>query len=490
VTAPARRADDAPRHALPPGLIHDLRTPLGQIIGYVELLVERAEDGEGKSLVPDLQKVKAAGYRMLRLIEDNFFGIRPATPVPEAVESREPAESTQPAESTKPAAPGSGPARVPLARFITDNTESILAEWEDFARTCTPASGGMDIVALRDHAAEMLKVIAADLGTEQGGDEQSEKSKGNAPAAEASAATAAEEHGADRAGSGFTIEQMVSEYRALRASVIRLWTKAHGELTPADVDDLTRFNEAVDQSLAESVSRYTEELDNSKEMFLAILGHDLRTPLGVVFTSARFMLDTGELAEPHLTLMGRIASSSTRMVHMVGDLLDFTRSRLGGGIPIVRGDVSMGKVVHEVVDELAALHPERPIEVHARGEERGEWDAARIAQVLGNLVGNALEHGSEGTPVTVTVGGGGEEITVAVHNRGPAIPPEQLKGIFHPMKPRDSTASAASGPSGSLGLGLYIAERIVHAHAGTIEVASDEGGTTFTVHLPRTAPAD
>jgi signal transduction histidine kinase len=496
VTAPARRADDAPRHALPPGLIHDLRTPLGQIIGYAELLVERAEDDEAASLVADLQKVRAAAYRMLRLIEDNFFGIRPAPVQPDAqavepVPSTVPAESTESTEPAAPAtsAPGSGRVRVPLARFIMDNTESILAEWEAFARTCTPASGGMDIVALRDHAAEMLKVIAADLGTEQGGDEQSEKSKGKAPAVQAAAATAAEEHGADRAGSGFTIEQMVSEYRALRASVIRLWTQAHGELTPADVDDLTRFNEAIDQSLAESVSRYTEELDNSKEMFLAILGHDLRTPLGVVFTSARFMLDTGELAEPHLTLMGRIASSSTRMVHMVGDLLDFTRSRLGGGIPIVRGEVSMGKVVHEVVDELAALHPERPIEVHARGEERGEWDAARIAQVLGNLVGNALEHGSEGTPVTVTVGGGGDEITVAVHNRGPAIPPEQLKGIFHPMKPRESTASAASGPSGSLGLGLYIAERIVHAHAGTIEVASDEGGTTFTVHLPRTAPA-
>jgi signal transduction histidine kinase len=484
VTAPARRADDAPRHALPPGLIHDLRTPLGQIIGYAELLVERAEDDNAPSLVADLQKVRAAAYRMLRLIEDNFFGVRPApvpAPEPPVAESAEPA--------TFPA-PGAERVRVPLARFILANTEPILAEWEAFARTCTPASGGMDIGALRDHAAEMLKVIAADLGTAQGGDEQSEKSKGMAPAIRAAAATAAEEHGADRAGSGFTIEQMVSEYRALRASVIRLWTKAHGELTPADVDDLTRFNEAIDQSLAESVSRYTEELDNSKEMFLAILGHDLRTPLGVVFTSARFMLDTGELAEPHLTLMGRIASSSTRMVHMVGDLLDFTRSRLGGGIPIVRGEVSMGKVVHEVVDELAALHPERPIEVHARGEERGEWDAARITQVLANLLGNALEHGAEGTPVTVTVGGGADEITVAVHNHGPAIPPEQLKNIFHPMKPRESTASAASGPSGSLGLGLYIAERIVHAHAGTIEVASDGGDTTFTVRLPRAAPAD
>ena len=380
MTGPARRADDAPRHALPPGLIHDLRTPLGQIIGYAELLVERAQDDKADSLVADLQKVKAAGYRMLRLIEDNFFGIRVAAPLAEPDPAVEPAETIEAVEPVA-AAPASGPVRVPLARFILDNTESILAEWEAFARTCTPASGGMDIVSLRDHAAEMLKVIAADLRTEQGGEAQSAKSRGNAPALAATAAdTAAEEHGADRAGSGFTIEQMVSEYRALRASVIRLWTQAHGELTPADVDDLTRFNEAIDQSLAESVSRYTEELDNSKEMFLAILGHDLRTPLGVVFTSARFMLDTGELAEPHLTLMGRIASSSTRMVHMVGDLLDFTRSRLGGGIPIVRGDVSMGKVVHEVVDELAALHPERAIEERLTLDVAGHYHRPDVFQ--------------------------------------------------------------------------------------------------------------
>jgi signal transduction histidine kinase len=481
---PANRSTDAPRHALPPGLIHDLRTPLGQIIGYAELLVERAEEGGDNTNAGDLQKVRAAAYRMLRLIEENFFGIRaPAEPAAEADRAGSPAPASAPPLAGDPA-----PARerVPLARFIVQNTEPILAEWEAFARTCTPASGGMDIVALRDHASEMLTVIAADLQTPQGGAAQSAKSQGNAPVAEAAEATAAQEHGADRAGSGFTIEQMVSEYRALRASVIRLWTQQEGELTPADVEDLTRFNEAIDQSLAESVSRYTEDLDESKEMFLAILGHDLRTPLGVVYTSAKFMLDTGELKEPHLTLMGRIAGSSTRMVHMVGDLLDFTRSRLGGGIPIARADMSMGKVVHEVADELSALHPERAIEVQARGEERGEWDEARISQVLANLLGNALEHGDPATPVTISVGGAADEITITVHNDGPAIPPEQLKGIFNPMKPREGPANAASGPSGSLGLGLYIAERIVHAHDGTISVESAvQGGTTFTVHLPR-----
>jgi signal transduction histidine kinase len=372
-----------------------------------------------------------------------------------------------------------------LSEFIVANREPILAEWEAFARTIAPPSGGMDVAALRDHANEMLTVIAADLDTPQGRREQSEKSKGNARD-ETRAATAAEEHGAGRAESGFSIEQMVSEFRALRASVIRLWAKAQGKITPADVDDLTRFNEAIDQSLAESVSRYTQELENSKEMFLAILGHDLRTPLGAIITSAQFMLDLNELEEPHLTLTSRIASSSARAVQMVGDLLDFTRSRLGGGIPIARTPMSMGKVVHDVVDEMATVHPLRTFEVDTRGPDQGEWDGARISQALTNLIGNAQENGSEGTAVRIETGGEGEEITIAIHNFGPVIPPDQLNGIFNPMKAREATGGNATGPLGNLGLGLYIAERIVSAHNGRIDVESSEGrGTTFTVRLPR-----
>ncbi|HEX2206784.1 MAG TPA: sensor histidine kinase [Longimicrobium sp.] len=376
-----------------------------------------------------------------------------------------------------------------LAEFIRTSREPILAEWEAFARTCLPASGSMDVEGLRDHADQMLTVIANDLQTPQDHLEQSEKSKGHAPADDSDASTAAEEHGAGRADSGFTVEQMVAEYRALRASVLRLWTRAQGELVPADLEDLTRFNEAIDQSLAESVSRYNQNLEQAKEMFLAILGHDLRTPLGAIFTSARFMLDTGELEEPHRTLTGRIAASSTRTLHMVGDLLDFTRSRLGGGIPIVRAEMSLGKVVRDVVDEIAASAAGVRIRVDTRGEQRGEWDAARISQALGNLIGNAVQHGTTGGTVTVSIRDEGEEVAIAIHNRGAPIPRDQLDGLFNPMKTRESPrAPSARGPTGSLGLGLYIAEQIVGAHGGRIQVdSSDTDGTTFTVLLPRHA---
>jgi signal transduction histidine kinase len=470
VSEPRPAAGRTAAHAIPGELIHDLRTPLSQIIGYSEMLTEHADEAGDDAYATDLRKVRAAGYRLLELIGDHF---RPAP---------------APADEPGPSANGGGAAR--LADFIVAGREPILAEWEAFARTCVPASGAMDIVALRDHAGEMLAVIAADLRTGQSPDAQSEKSKGNAPADGDDTPTAAEEHGAGRAESGFTVEQMVSEYRALRASVIRLWTKSRGELGPADLEDLTRFNEAIDQSLAESISRYTEDLARSREMYLAILGHDLRTPLGAVLTSARFMLDTQGLKEPSLTLTSRIASSSARMVHMVGDLLDFTRSRLGGGIPVDRAGMNMAKVVHDVVDEIAAAYPDRTLQVDTRGEAWGEWDCARVTQALTNLVANALQHGAPDSAVSVEVQGGDAEVTITIHNRGPAIPPHRMSGIFQPMKPREGEGGApAAGPSGHLGLGLYIAERIVNAHQGRIEVeSSDQRGTTFTVHLPRVGP--
>jgi len=374
-----------------------------------------------------------------------------------------------------------------LGDFILANRDAILAEWQAFANTCLPASGSMGITALSDHAAEMLTVIAEDLKTPQDAFEQAEKSKGRALSPNPNELTAAEKHGTGRAESGFTLDQMVAEYRALRASVIRLWSRDREAASPTDLDDLTRFNEAIDQSLAESITRFTEDLDKSKEMFLAILGHDLRSPMGAVSTSAKFMLETNELEEPHLTLTTRIVSATTRMNHMVGALLDFTRSRLGGGIPIVPAAMNMGKLVHDVVNEVLAAHPTRKIRVNARGALKGEWDCERMTQVLTNLIGNAIEHGSHGTVVAVDVQGSDDEVTISVHNRGVPIAEEQLDGIFSAMKRRPETTKS-SGSSVNLGLGLYIADRIVHAHKGTIHVdSSEEQGTTFTVHLPRRA---
>ena len=372
-----------------------------------------------------------------------------------------------------------------LADFIENNTEAILSEWVAFAESCGPAGGKMDLEGLRDHAVEMLANIVVDLRTPQTGAEQTHKSKGGADSgAGDDDDTAAEVHGADRAESGFSVGEMVSEYRALRASVIRLWTKASGVLTGDDLEDLTRFNEAIDQALAESITRYTHDIDRSKEMFLAILGHDLRSPLSAVSTASQFMLEAGELAEPNLTLVTRTLRSARRMNQMVGDLLDFTRSRLGSGVPVVRDRMNLGKEAANAIDEVMAAHPEAAIELEESGNLEGNWDAARLGQVMTNLLNNAVQHGSRNTPIKVTVEGRAADVVVRVHNRGPAIPVSELPEIFSPFKRLHRGEPA--GASSNLGLGVYIVERVVTAHGGSIDVTStDDSGTTFIVRLPR-----
>jgi signal transduction histidine kinase len=372
-----------------------------------------------------------------------------------------------------------------LADFISANFEPILVEWVAFARSCGPAGEAMDVAALRDHAKEILKDIVKDLRTPQSDVEQIEKSKGNADPAHDDIDSAAEEHGSGRAESGFTVGEMVSEFRAMRASVIRLWTAKCGTLHGEDLVDLIRFNEAVDQALAESIGRYAEDIDHAKEMFLAILGHDLRTPLGAVITSSQFMLDAGELSEPNLTLATRIAHSARRMTQMVGDLLDFTRSQLGSGMPIVRARMDMMKLMRHAVDEIEAAHPERAFVIEGSGDAWGEWDSARISQALTNLLSNAVQHGDSTLPIRVMVQGEPRDVTLTVHNHGAPIPPANIHRIFSPFKRLDSGKIPAHTTE-HLGLGLYIANRIVMAHGGSITISStSQSGTSFTIYLPR-----
>jgi signal transduction histidine kinase len=369
-----------------------------------------------------------------------------------------------------------------LAPFIRENTEQILSEWESFARTL-PMAEPMDVAALRDHAKEMLGVIARDLETPQTLREETAKAKGNAVTDGRTGPTAAQEHGAGRAESGFTVSQMVSEFRALRASVVRLWSRQVRDVDASQLQELTRFHEAIDQAIAESVVRFSEEIKQSKERFLAILGHDLRTPLGAIITSSAFLLESGELEDPALTLVRGIGASSRRMNQMVMDLLDFARTRFGDRIPIVREETDMQKVVRDVVAEVTASSPDRTVAIETSGDLRGRWDANRLAQMLTNLVGNAVEHGAADAPITVAARGAEREVVLSVHSNGPAIPKNEMRQIFDAMK--HGTQNVARDRR-HLGLGLYIVDKIVAAHGGSVDVrSSKEQGTTFTVHLPR-----
>ena len=221
------------------------------------------------------------------------------------------------------------------------------------------------------------------------------------------------------------------------------------------------------QQLVQELSERTETL-RLNEMFIAVLGHDLRTPLGAIITAA-------ELLERHggdaLTrdIAARTLSSGKRMNRLIDDILDFARARLAGGIPLNRAPADLGALVHRVAEEHQAAFPERGIEIVSEGDLTGAWDADRLAQVASNIIGNALQHGREGEPVRVSLDGSlGASVRFAVANAG-TIEPALLPRVFDPFR----GGRREPGRHDGLGLGLYIAQQIVQAHDGHIQVDRD-----------------
>ncbi len=371
-----------------------------------------------------------------------------------------------------------------LAQFMALQSKQIVAEWAAFALTDFPDAS---IEARRDHIVGMLRAIALDLETPQTPHEQAEKSKGRGDAP-LDAPSAANDHGSDRASLGYTPSQMVAEFRALRASVLRLWAKEKDAWTPESLAEITRFNESIDQLLAESVAKYTQDVDHAKDLFLGVLGHDLRNPLGAIMMSAASMIRRESPDWPHLKTVSRILNSGNRMNSMISDLLDFTRTRLGSGIPIVYRELDLSLLCQETADEIAAFHPQVMVDFQADEPLRGQWDGGRIAQMLSNLLANAVQHGLANAPVKVMLRGSPESVVLSVENQGAVIPKADLKNIFSPFVQLDP-AKGKTGANRNLGLGLYIAQAIVAAHHGTIDVESTPDRTTFRVHLPRSPAA-
>ena len=369
-----------------------------------------------------------------------------------------------------------------LASFLITHIEPILQEWENFARTIRTDSKPLDSAGLRDHAELMLRAIAEDLRTHQSPEEQVEKSKGLGPTEED---TAAKTHAITRLMAGFTIEQVTSEFRALRTSVISHWMKQVKVGEEFEVEDMIRFNEAIDQALAESISSYAAAVQASRDVFLGVLGHDLRTPLSAILLGADVLLRTDELGTRATKIASRIYASVKRASHIVGDLLDFTRSQIGGGIPVNRVLLDLAPVCERIVDESRAVNPEANILVTMVEHAEGAFDGARLEQVFSNLIGNAVQHGASQSPVTVTLDLTDDTVLFTVHNMGKPIPEEVLPFIFNPMGRYSPQASMENGPYASLGLGLFIVDQIVSAHNGSIKVTSDhERGTKFVVQIP------
>ncbi len=235
------------------------------------------------------------------------------------------------------------------------------------------------------------------------------------------------------------------------------------------------------QQLAQELEARTQTL-RLNEMFTAVLGHDLRNPLNAILLGAESVQrrSTDEAVKKSAALM---QASGRRMMRMIQALLDLARARLGGGIAIAPQPTDLGPLVERVVQEHRETHPGQRIEVLAEGTLRGEWDSDRLAQVVANLVGNALKHGTPDEPVRLSLDGTqADVVSLRVMNAG-VIAPELLPVLFDPFR-GSSQARADDG----LGLGLFIVQQLVHAHGGAVSIECSGGRTTFLVQLPRVAP--
>ena len=380
-----------------------------------------------------------------------------------------------------------------ISDLIRNRKEAILEDFEKFARTHTSPGTAMDIEALRDHASGMLDAFARELEQPQTDAEQEQKAKGDAAPDSSGEATAAEEHGVDRARRGFSLDETFAEYRALRASVIQHWTAAGAGSGQSEVEDLIRFSEAIDKAIAESIHEYSKAVRGYRDMFLAVLGHDLRSPLDAILNASGFLTEDAELSERDHRLVKAILGSGVRMRDLIDDMLDYTSSELGAGMPLRRSAADMGEVAEEVVRQSDVTHPGREFRTTLGGDLAGEWDQRRIRQALLNLIDNAVQHGSPESAITVAVSGDdpGGDVVVSVHNLGVPIPAESREQIFEPFQRGSHTETSGEGDHGRHGLGLYIARRMADAHGGALEVeSSHEEGTTFSIRLPREAPKE
>jgi signal transduction histidine kinase len=375
-----------------------------------------------------------------------------------------------------------------LAACIRANVEAIVVEFAGFARTMVPPAATMSDVALRDHAQQILLAIASDMETGQSGAGRLAKSLATgAGAAKPLAGTSAAAHGTMRQLAGFDLKQLVAEFRALRAAVLRRWRDL-GMLDDHDaVEDLVRFNEGIDQAVAESVDAYSARVAESRELFLAVLGHDLRTPLGAL-SACLHLLAKFDPAAPQREKAFAIANRSVANIdRMITDLLEYTRTRLGRGIEVTPTVGDFAALCSDTFDEMRAAYASRTLELEMSGDLAIAFDGPRMRQVLTNLLGNAVQHGDAAWPVRMTVAGGDAEVLLAVRNRGVPIPADSLQVIFDPLvQVAKHKAVAGERPSTSLGLGLFIAREIVTAHGGRIAVESSvDAGTVFTVRLQR-----
>jgi signal transduction histidine kinase len=375
-----------------------------------------------------------------------------------------------------------------LSAFIRSNMPEILAEWTSFAKKTAPSGEEMSVLVLTDHAEAMLNAIAIDIETHQSKQEQYQKSQGD-EADDLPLESAAAIHGRLRHANNFSLLQLSSEFRALRATVLRLWLPNIKKMSETTTQEMVRFNEAIDKALAESIITYSERADRTRDLFLAVLGHDLRAPLASISLIGDLLLRTALPHEQLISMAQKTKRNAKLMSAMITDLLGFARLQMGAGMPILRAAMDILDLCKAAVADAHAMYPNTTIAFHHDGELSGQFDGVRLQQLVTNLLINAAQYSAKGSEVTFEAIGSKDAISLKVRNVGPVIPEESLKSIFQPLVQLDTVGGEETRPRTSLGLGLFIAQETTIAHHGTISVTSSAAeGTVFSVRFPREIP--
>jgi signal transduction histidine kinase len=269
------------------------------------------------------------------------------------------------------------------------------------------------------------------------------------------------------------------EYRALRASVLHLWAEACNP-DPTNVEDLVRFNEAIDQSIAESVAFFGTKMTEDRNLLLGMLDHDMRGPLHVIQMTATLLakVDAGDQVS---TMASRIASSGTQLKTLLDKLIDFNRTHLRLGIHIRPMRVDLGELFADALEQLRAEYPGRVIDLQISGDVQGVWDAHRMHQLFSNLVANALRYGDANSTVKISIVAIPTTVEFCVMNRGRTMEAPVMNHIVNRLVRSGERRNGTEG-EGSVGLGLYIAQQIALAHGGDIHVHSDVESTRFGGH--------
>ena len=398
-----------------------------------------------------------------------------------------------------------------LIDFIQANVEPILAEWEIFARNIwpdSPTQTPVDPATLRDDAEDILRATVSDMRSAQTTAQQADKSKGEGAGGETAVRVnkASELHGAGRVGSGFELWAVVAEYRALRASVLRLWRESGPDPDLNDIDDVTRFNECIDQSLAESVRSYTDQVqrdreaalsseqslrrdaegaNRAKDMFLATLSHELRTPLNAIVGWVTILRMAGRTEANLAEGLDVIERNTKAQVQLIEDVLDVSRI-VSGKLRLDIRDCDLIKAITAGIEVVRPTAEARDITLDVDLDPaagRASCDATRIQQIVWNLLTNALKFSPKGGTVRITLDRERSGLRIAVSDSGQGISPELLPYVFDRFRQADNSKRRQYG---GLGLGLSIVKHLTEMHGGTVEAESaGEGkGATFIVRLP------